>query len=57
MLASQNTVQGAGVIAILVKSHGRSTLAHFFTSLVLYSGHAAKQVIMQNDRDQFVYCN
>eukprot|EP00731_Ephydatia_muelleri_P006704 Em0003g952a len=34
----------AGVIAILVKSHGRSTLAHFFTSLVLYSGHAAKQV-------------
>eukprot|EP00731_Ephydatia_muelleri_P002182 Em0001g2182a len=33
----------AGVIAILVKSHGRSTLAHFFTSLVLYSGHAAKQ--------------
>ena len=34
----------AGVTAILVKSHGRSTLAHFFTSLVLYSGHAAKQV-------------
>ena len=34
----------AGVISILVKSHGRSTLAHFFTSLVLYSGHAAKQV-------------
>ena len=34
----------AGVIAILVKSHGTSTLAHFFTSLVLYSGHAAKQV-------------
>ena len=26
----------AGVIAILVKSHGRSTLAHLFTSLVLY---------------------
>lgn len=34
----------ASCIAILVKSHGRSTLAQIFTSLILYSGHAAKQV-------------
>eukprot|EP00731_Ephydatia_muelleri_P000852 Em0001g852a len=34
----------ASCIGILVKSHGRSTLAHLFTSLILYSGHAAKQV-------------
>lgn len=34
----------ASCIAILVNSHGRSTLAHLFTSLILYSGHAAKQV-------------
>ena len=34
----------ANCIAILVKSHGRSTLAQIFTSLILYSGHAAKQV-------------
>jgi len=38
----------ATCIAVLVKSHCRSNLTHFLTSLILYSGHAAKQVLMQH---------
>lgn len=31
-------------IAILAKSHGKLTVFHLLTSLILYSGHAGKQV-------------
>ena len=46
----------ASCIGILVKSHGRSTLAHLFTSLILYSGHAAKQVLFLLSHKDFKYC-
>ena len=35
-------------IAVLVKSHRRSTLFHLLVSLVLSSGHAAKQVCISS---------
>ena len=47
----------AGVIAILVKSHGRSTLAHIIGTLFRTCSKTGICMIMQNDHDQFVYCN
>ena len=38
----------ATCIAVLVKSHRRSTLLHLLVSLVLSSGHAAKQVCISS---------